>query len=76
MNEMQKTGIFAGAALFLALGAGLVVYSQSLPEADPERVSLGMPFFPEFTDPLAARSLEIVSWDKDKASPGSSRLAR
>lgn len=66
MNEMQKTGIFAGVALVLALGAGLVVYSQSLPEADPVRATVGMPFFPDFTDPLAARALEIVSWDKDK----------
>ncbi len=67
MSEKQKTMMFAGAALGLALLALLVNFPRSrTPEAFFDK---GEPFFPEFTDPNAATTLEVIQYDEETGSP-------
>jgi len=61
MNEMRRTIYFAAAALVLAVLALATAPRQKLPEAFFDQ---GEPFFPEFTDPNRATSLEVVDWDE------------
>ncbi len=65
MTELEKTTAFGGAAILvvaLALGTGP---SRSAPDAF---FDVGETFFPEFTDPEAATSLEVVEFDEDTAA--------
>jgi len=62
MSELMKTLSFAGGALALALIAAVTAPRPSLPDAFAD---IGEPFFPDFQDPNAAASLEVVEWDED-----------
>ena len=61
MNETKKTLIFAGAAVILALAAFVFSPSRITPEAF---VDQGEPFYPEFTDPNEATTLEVIDYDE------------
>jgi hypothetical protein len=61
MRETRKTLALAGAALVLAVLAWVTTLELSTPAALQDR---GQPFFPEFTDPNAATSLEVVEFDE------------
>jgi hypothetical protein len=65
MNETQKTMIFGGVAVFLALLAFLTVPRRSTPDAF---FDIGEPFFPEFTDPNVATTLEVIEYDEETGS--------
>ena len=60
MNETVKTSIFV--LLAAALVAGAIVSRPTLNDFRPEEM-IGKPLFPQFTDPLAIKSLEIVKLD-------------
>ncbi|MEM6365658.1 MAG: DUF4340 domain-containing protein, partial [Planctomycetota bacterium] len=66
MNEGQKTGLFWGIAAGM-LAIGLFV---SWPSSSDEDLSIGAgkPLFETFTDPLAASSLKIVTFDEEQGS--------
>ena len=60
MNDVVKTLIFV---LLAAVLVGAAIHSRpTLPEFKTEEM-LGQPLFPQFTDPLAIKSLEIVKLD-------------
>jgi len=61
VNEGAKTGIFWAAALVLL---SVAIFVSWRPETDSDTQALiGQPLFPGFTDPLAASSLRIVTFD-------------
>ena len=60
MTEMTKTLIFGVTAL-VAAGLAIGTRTRSVGVAPPERI--GQSMFPEFTDPLLAKSLKIVRFD-------------
>jgi len=61
MNEMRRTIYFAAGAVVLAALSILTAPRQKAPEAFFDQ---GEAFFPDFTDPNAARTLEVVDWDE------------
>ena len=61
MTETRRTIYYAGAALLLAGLAFATAPRQKMPEAFFDQ---GEQFFPDFTDPNAARSLEVVDFDE------------
>lgn len=64
MNEVQKTGVYAGVAgLLLLLAMTTRAWGPASFDAAPE--DEGTPFFPTFTDFTQATSLEV--WDFDAA---------
>ena len=63
MNENAKTLTFVAVAAAVVLVA--VVTRPSLPVADPEDVR-NQPLYPDFKDPLAVTSLEIVEFDEQR----------
>ena len=66
MTEARRTAIFAGVALVLALLAWVTAPRKATtPDAFQDR---GTSFFPGFTDPTMARSLEVVDFDADTAT--------
>ena len=68
-NETQKTGIFGGVAAITALIAAVVAWPTS--SKDERSYSLGMidkPLFEKFTDPLAAASLKITTFNEEQAT--------
>lgn len=65
MNELQKTMIFGGVALGLALLAFISAPGHVTPEAYSDTGEL---FFPDFTDPNKATTLEVIEWDKETGS--------
>lgn len=60
MNEMQKTLGFVVAAA-IALGAAFA--TRPTPFRGESQVALDTEFFPDFSDPLTAASLEVVKFD-------------
>ncbi len=62
MGEMRKTVWMAGVALVLGALAVISAPRQKLPEAFFDQ---GEAFFPDFTDPNAATTLEVVEWDEE-----------
>ena len=62
MSELKLTGIFAGAAIVLALVAWALSPGRVTPEAFMDQGEL---FFPSFTDPNQAKSLEVIEYDQD-----------
>jgi len=71
MNEVKKTLIFAGVAAGLALLAFL--FSPSL--VTPDRfLDQGEPFFPNFTDPNSAMTLEVVEFDQATGAPAAFKV--
>ena len=65
MNENSKTMIFVAVAVLVAGVAWLA--RPSLPVEEPEDMR-GQQLFPDFQDPLAAASLEIVKFDETTAT--------
>jgi len=61
MTESRKTIYYAGVAILLAGLAFVSSPRQKMPKAFFDQ---GQQFFPDFTDPNAARSLEVVDWDE------------
>ena len=62
MDEMRKTLIFVAAAALVAFVAFLAAPGDLTPEAFSDR---GEMFFPDFTDPNAAASLEVIDFDEE-----------
>ena len=60
MNEQKKTLIFIGCAL---LAVAVAYISQPKPVGTAPDDSIGKSLFEKFTDPLTAKSLEIVKFD-------------
>lgn len=63
MNEMKKTYLFIGAAVILVLLAWAFAPTPITPEAFQDQ---GEPFFPDFTDPNEAKTLEVIDYDQEK----------
>ena len=59
MSELKITGIFAGAALVLAILAFVFSPGRITPEAFMDQ---GEKFFPQFTDPNQATTLEVIEF--------------
>ncbi len=67
MTEGTKTASFWVAAI-AALGvAGAAAWPKNVVEAQPSNV--GQPLFEEFTDPMSAASLEIITFDEEEGRP-------
>lgn len=62
MNEMKKTLIYAGSAVVLLLIAYLVTPKRITPEMFQDQ---GEKFFPDFTDPNKAMTLEVIEYDEN-----------
>ena len=60
MTEIQKTLVLVGAAVVLAVLAFLLAPARVTPEAFLDQ---GEPFYPDFTDPNEATSLEVIRYD-------------
>ncbi len=65
MDEIKKTAIFAAAAVVLAVIAFLASPSRITPEIFLDQGEL---FFPDFTDPNAAQTLEVLEYDEATGS--------
>lgn len=65
MSELQKTQRIAGAAILLGVLAFASTPGRVVPDAF---FDVGEPFFPEFTDPEAAATLEVIEFDEETAS--------
>ncbi|MEX2173913.1 MAG: DUF4340 domain-containing protein [Pirellulaceae bacterium] len=65
MNETIRTLIYVGSAAVV----GLLAYASrpATVTKTPRDALIGQPLFASFTDPLAARSLEIVEFDESTA---------
>jgi hypothetical protein len=66
MNETKTTLWFAGSAIVLLILAILLAPGRITPSAFLDQ---GQPFFPAFTDPNAATTLEIVGFDEATGAP-------
>lgn len=66
MNENKKTIIFAGVAIGLALLAFIFSPKKITPDAFLDQ---GEAFFPEFTDPNTATTLEVIEYNENSGSP-------
>jgi len=66
MTEASKTGALAGAALALLISAAVVTPERRTPAIMSDQ---GQPFYPNFTDPQAPRTIEIVDYDESTATP-------
>jgi len=62
MSEIKRTGLFAGVAVVLAVLAFALSPRSITPEAFMDQGEL---FFPEFTDPNAAQTMEVIEYDPD-----------
>ena len=65
MNETNKTIALGVGALLLAGLAFATAPRPAMPDAFVDR---GEPFFPDFSDPNIARTLEVVGFDEETAS--------
>ena len=65
MNELNKTALFVGIALVLGVAALASAPRRAAPDLF---FDVGEPFFPEFTDPQAAATLEVMEFDEETAS--------
>jgi hypothetical protein len=65
MRETLKTAAFAGAAMALALAAVLVEPAAVRPGIMSDQ---GEPFYPQFKDPAAVRTIEVVDYDEATAT--------
>ena len=65
MSELKITQRIAGAAIVLGLLAFATTPGRVAPDAF---FDVGEPFFPEFTDPEAAATLQVIEFDEDTAS--------
>jgi len=65
MSETRITGIFAAVAIVLVLLAIISTPKQVTPDAFSD---VGEEFFPDFTDPNVARTLEVIEFDEETGS--------
>ncbi len=65
MKETKKTIWYVGVAIGLAVLAFLFAPKRITPNAFLDQ---GEPFFPEFTDPNAALTLEVIDFDEETGS--------
>ncbi len=65
MSETRRTMTYAGAALLLLTLAFLTAPRHITPDAFLDR---GEAFFPEFTDPNVATTLEVIEFDEETAA--------
>lgn len=65
MSELKRTLIVAGVAVLLGVAALVSAPRRAVPDAF---FDVGEPFFPEFTDPEAAATLEVIEFDEATAS--------
>jgi hypothetical protein len=65
MREPLKTAAFLAAALLLAGLAALTRPERARPEIFSDQ---GQPFYPRFTDPQAARAIEVMDYDEATAT--------
>lgn len=74
MNEGAKTGIFwAVAVALLAVAIFVSVPTQTVNETQS---LIGNPLFPAFTDPLAANSLRVMSFNGDQGEVSRFEVAK
>ena len=66
LNEKQKTLMYVGVAAVLLVLAFVMTPERITPEAFSDQ---GEQFFPEFTDPNAAQTLEVIEYDEQSGSP-------
>lgn len=67
MNELKKTATFAAVALVLLVSAVLATWTG--PESGGRFEDEGEKFFPEFSRPEQATTLEVVSFDETTGEP-------
>lgn len=72
MTNASKTLIFVVAAIAMVL---LAVASRPGPVGVTPEEQIGQPLFPKFTDPLAARGLEIVKYNEELGQISKFRVA-
>ena len=65
MSELKKTLSIAGIAVLLGAVAMVSAPRRAAPDAF---FDVGEPFFPEFTDPEAAATLEVIEFDEEQAA--------
>ena len=65
MSELKTTMSFAGLAILLGIVALVSAPRRAIPDAF---FDIGEAFFPEFTDPDAAATLEVIEFDEATAS--------
>lgn len=65
MSERRKTLTFGAVALVLALAALLTAPHRATPA---DFLDVGEPFFPGFTDPNEATTLEVIDFDEETAT--------
>jgi hypothetical protein len=66
MDHTKKTLTYAATAIVLALLAWALSTHKITPEAFLDQ---GQEFYPQFTDPNAATTLEVVEFDQESGSP-------
>ena len=71
MSELKKTTVFGVAAILLVVLAWLTGSPRAAPDAFFDD---GEIFFPEFTDPETATTLEVVEFDEDTAAAATFRV--
>ena len=65
MTEIRKTLSFGGIAVLLGVVALVSAPRRAVPDAF---FDVGEPFFPDFTDPDGAATLEVVGFDEETAA--------
>ena len=70
MNPINRTLAFVVAAVLSLATAGLTYWSNRPVQMD-DTAEIGQPFFPDFTDPNTATSLQVSSFDKEASKPNS-----
>ena len=66
MNDIQKTSIFLGVAIMFG---ALALFTGSPSQPTLAQFSdKGEPFYPQFTDPAAAASLEVIDYDEESGT--------
>jgi Domain of unknown function (DUF4340) len=65
MKESTKTAALLGAAAVLAISAAVVQPETRVPRIMSDQ---GQPFYPNFTDPQAPRTIEVVGYDEATAT--------
>jgi hypothetical protein len=65
VNEPVKTAAFLGVAVALAIAAAVVQPESATPKIFSDQ---GTAFYPKFTDPQAAKTIEVVDYDEATAT--------